>query len=372
MKSSWQTKKLGEVCDVVNGGTPKTNVKKYWDGDILWITPKDMGRLENIYVEDTARKITKDGLKESSAKIIPPHSIILSTRAPIGHLAINTKEISTNQGCKGLIPNKNLYTKFFYYFLEDSVELLNSLGSGTTFKELSGTKLKEVEMYFPPLAEQKRIVKILDEVFVDVAKAKENAEKNLQNAKELFGSYLQNVFANPGKDWEEKRFDEVCVLQRGFDLPARLRKRGGFPLVSSNGITDRINLWKVEAPGVVTGRSGTIGNVYFIEEKFWPLNTALYIKDFHNNDERFIFYFLKQFDLSKHSSGAGVPTLNRNNVHSITVTIPKSLSEQKAIVKKLDALWGETKRLEAIFRRKIADLDELKKAVLKKAFAGEL
>ena len=136
MKNNWQTKKLGEVCEVVNGGTPKTNVQRYWDGSILWITPKDMGKLDSFFVADTGRKITEAGLKNSSAKVIPADSIILSTRAPIGHLAINKKEITTNQGCKGLIPKNDLNVYFLFYFLKMSVDLLNSLGRGTTFKEL--------------------------------------------------------------------------------------------------------------------------------------------------------------------------------------------------------------------------------------------
>lgn len=239
-------------------------------------------------------------------------------------------------------------------------------------QKLNQAKMRDIEIPFPPIDEQKRIVGILDEVFEGVAKAKENVEGNLRNVREVFEAYLQSVFANCKDGWEEKSFDKVCVLQRGFDLPTRLRKEGSHPLVSSNGITDRINLWKVKAPGVVTGRSGTIGNIHFIEENFWPLNTALYIKDFCGNDEKLIFYFLRQLDLGKYSSGAGVPTLNRNNVHCVKVFFPKSLSEQKSIVTKLDALSTETKKLEAVYKEKLNHLEELKKSILKKAFNGEL
>lgn len=153
MKNNWQTKKLGEVCEIFNGGTPDTKIDEFWGGKHLWITPKDMGKLDDIYVDDTVRKITDAGLKNSSAKILPINSIILSSRAPIGHLAINTKEIATNQGCKGIVPKKGLATLFLFYFLKNSVKLLNSLGSGTTFKELSGSKLAEVQIPLPPLHE---------------------------------------------------------------------------------------------------------------------------------------------------------------------------------------------------------------------------
>jgi type I restriction enzyme S subunit len=229
-----------------------------------------------------------------------------------------------------------------------------------------------LEINVPPLPEQQRIVSILDKCFTAIDKAKSNAERNLKNAKELFESYLQGVFEKKDDSWEKKRFDEICVLQRGFDLPTHSRIEGEYPLVSSNGITDRIDKWKVKAPGVATGRSGTIGNVHFIEENFWPLNTTLYIKNFFGNNERCIYYFLLQFDLGKYSSGAGVPTLNRNNVHSEEIWFPKSLEEQQSIVRQLDALQAKTQKLAVIYQKKIDDLEELKKSILQMAFAGEL
>lgn len=244
--------------------------------------------------------------------------------------------------------------------------------NGSTIPHIYFKDYSQEQIAVPNLETQKLIVAVLEDTLKKVDQAKTNAQKNLQNAKELFESSLQIIFTNKGKGWEEKKFDEICVLQRGFDLPTHSRNEGSFALVSSNGISDRIDLWKVKAPGVVTGRSGTIGNVHFINEDFWPLNTALYIKEFYGNDEKCVYFFLKQFDLNKYSSGTGVPTLNRNNVHCVKVWFPKSLTEQKNIVSKLDALQTETKKLEVIYTQKIADLDELKKSILQKAFAGEL
>lgn len=140
--------------------------------------------------------------------------------------------------------------------------------------------------------------------------------------------------------WKIKKFKEVCILQRGFDLPKKSRDKGKYPLVSSNGITDNISEYKVKSPGVVTGRSGTIGNVHFIENNFWPLNTSLYVKEFFGNYEKFIFYLLKQLNLEKYSSGAGVPTLNRNNIHEEKIYIPESIVEQRRIVAILDEAFA--------------------------------
>lgn len=189
-------KPLGEIAEIVNGGTPDTKVKEFWDGEILWITPKDMGKLESIYVADTERKITDKGLKNSSAKLLPINSVILSSRAPIGHLAINTKPISTNQGCKGIVPNKNLDSLFLYYFLKHSVELLNELGTGTTFKELSGSKLATVSVPFPPLEEQQRLVSIFSNLENFTKRLSEKYNQKTEIIEQLKSGILKRAFEN--------------------------------------------------------------------------------------------------------------------------------------------------------------------------------
>ncbi len=180
------------------------------------------------------------------------------------------------------------------------------------------------------------------------------------------------MFSQRGDEWVKKRFNEVCILQRGFDLPKRLREQGEYPLVSSCGISDSHKEAKVKKPGVVTGRSGSIGNVFYIEKDYWPLNTVLYIKEFHSNNEKFIYWLLRSFDLSRFSSGAGVPTLNRNVVHEEMITIPSSYDEQVKLTQKLELLEVEVVQLELVYKEKIIQLDELKKSIQQKAFTGEL
>lgn len=189
-------KPLGEIAEIVNGGTPDTKIKEFWDGGNLWITPKDMGKLESIYVGDTERKITDKGLKNSSAKLLPINSVILSSRAPIGHLAINTKPISSNQGCKGIVPKINLDSLFLYYFLKHSVELLNELGTGTTFKELSGSKLASVSVPFPPLEEQQRLVSIFSNLENSTNKLAEKYNQKIESIEQLKGGILKRAFEN--------------------------------------------------------------------------------------------------------------------------------------------------------------------------------
>jgi type I restriction enzyme S subunit len=171
--------------------------------------------------------------------------------------------------------------------------------------------------------------------------------------------------------WEKKKLSEVCILQRGFDLPTHSRKVGTYPLVSSNGITDRINQFKIKAPGVVTGRSGSIGNIHFVEEDFWPLNTALYIKDFRGNYPRYIYYLLTLFDLSRFASGAGVPTLNRNHVHDEHVFVTTDYSEQKRIVEILDEAFAAIDKAKANFEKNLQNAKELFESYLQNVFANK-
>ena len=134
--------------------------------------------------------------------------------------------------------------------------------------------------------------------------------------------------------WGIKKLSEVAPLQRGFDLPTGKIKKGSYPVVYSNGISNYHNEFKVKGPGVITGRSGTIGKVHYADGNYWPHNTALWVTDFKDNNPRFIYYLYTYVNLEKFATGSGVPTLNRNDVHSFEVLVP-SCSEQKSIAEAL-------------------------------------
>jgi type I restriction enzyme S subunit len=377
VKSGWQARKLVEVCSFINRGISP----RYLESGGICVLNQKCIRDHSVSYEPS-RRHDAQSKKVGNDRFIKVGDVLVNstgtgTLGRVAQLRENPSEPTTVDSHVTIVRPKQgmFYQDFFGYMLvviEDAIKEAGDGCGGQT--ELARSILAEKFLVHYPesLPEQQRIVGILDEAFDGIATAKANAEKNLQNTRALFESYLYSLFSQRGEGWGEKNFDEICVLQRGFDLPTHSRKEGIFPLVSSNGITDRIDTWKVKAPGVVTGRSGTIGNVHYIEEDYWPLNTALYIKDFHGNYERCIYYFLKQFDLDKYSSGAGVPTLNRNNVHSLRIWFPTHIAEQKSIAVKLDAISEETKRLESRYQRKIGALDELKKSLLHQAFAGKL
>lgn len=396
MKQGWEIKKLGDVCQIVNGGTPKSKVKEYWNGNINWITPADLGKLKTVLVDETPRKITDLGLQKSSAKLFPENSVILSTRAPIGHLAINTVPMATNQGCRGIVPNENLDPWFLYYFLKANVQLLNELGSGATFLELSTRNLSSVRIPVPPIPEQQRIVAILDETFSAIDKAKANAEQNLKNAKELFESYLQGVFEKKGDDWEIKTLGEVSKINYGYTEKASFDEVGPKFLritdIQENGVdwdtvpyckcSDKdLPKYKLEKGDIVFARTGaTTGKSYLIDNPPISVFASYLIRLRMNSINEFIPEFIYYFFQTKTYwdkinagiSGSAQGGFNATKLGELEFHFPKSKTEQQTIVRQLDALRAETQKLEAVYQQKIADLEELKKSILQKAFAGEL
>lgn len=161
LHTNWKKLKIEDCAEVIGGGTPSTKKKEYWDGDISWITPKDLSNYNNRYISKGSRNISEKGLKYSSARLLPKNSVLLTTRAPIGYLAISKKELATNQGFKSLIMKNGNVPEFFYYLLKNNINKLLQYASGTTFMELNATNLKSIEFYIPEVKEQKRIASIL-------------------------------------------------------------------------------------------------------------------------------------------------------------------------------------------------------------------
>lgn len=161
--NKWKPHKLSEIGSVVGGATPSTTVDAYYNGDIPWLTPKDLSDFHERYIERGERNITKSGLNSCSAQLLPAGSVLFSSRAPIGYVAIAKNPIATNQGFKSIIPNpEKVDSLFLYYLLKYNKDNIEAMGSGTTFKEVSGATMKNIEVYLPEdLDEQRRIAEIL-------------------------------------------------------------------------------------------------------------------------------------------------------------------------------------------------------------------
>ena len=182
----WVWCRLGEIGEIIGGGTPSTSVEEYWNGEVSWITPADLSNYSNKYIARGKRNITQLGLENSSATLIPKGGILFSTRAPIGYVAIADKPLSTNQGFKNLYPFMDISKEFIYYFLLAEKERIKLFASGTTFQELSTSVFSKILISLPPLTEQHRIVQKIEQLFalIDIIEVNKKAlEKLIEQAK---------------------------------------------------------------------------------------------------------------------------------------------------------------------------------------------
>ena len=225
----WNSKPLVDVCSrITQGGTPDTTKPEYWGGAIRWITPAEMGKSDSPFIQESIRTITDHGLRDCASELLPVNSVILSVRAPIGHLAINTVPMAINQGCKGLIVSKALDSFFLYYSLLVAKPRLNDLGAGNTFKELGGAVLKNFAIPLPLVAEQQKIAECLSAVDEVIAAQARKLDALKTHKKGL----MQQLFPREGETQPRLRFPEF--RNAGEWQEAKLVSLSSGPL--SNGV----------------------------------------------------------------------------------------------------------------------------------------
>jgi len=206
---------LSECCDIVSGATPRTTNGSYWNGDICWTTPKDLSDLDSHYISDTPRKITASGLANCGAFVLPANSVLFSSRAPIGHVAINTVPMATNQGFKSFVPHRDtIEPKFLFHWLRKNRNYLESLGNGATFKEVSKATVSRIEISIPPLPEQRRIAAILDQADALRAKRREALAQLDSLTQSIFIEMFGDPVANP-KGMRKAPISNVADLSTG-------------------------------------------------------------------------------------------------------------------------------------------------------------
>lgn len=397
MKKGWELKKLGEVLTIERGGSPRP-INKYLTksaNGINWIKISDATASEK-YIYETKEKIKLEGLHKT--RVVNDGDFILSNSMSFGRPYIMKTTGCIHDGWLVLRQsNKKIFeTEFLYYLLSSPIvfQQFNTLAAGSTVRNLNIALVSSVNVPIPPLPEQKRIVSILDETFARITKAKANAEKNLQNARELFESYLQNVFANPGEDWEVKIIKEVCELKSGTTISTSLERDKGDVLytkiadmnlpentIEINTSSRFVNRNEIKQNQIIPegaiifpkrgGAIATNKKRKIIKPTIVDLNTMAIIPSKKIN-KNYFFHWFQLFDLNTISSGANIPQINNYSFDDVYIPYPISLKEQQAIVHKLDSLSTETKKLETIYQQKIEALDEVKKSILQKAFSGEL
>lgn len=394
----WPSIRLGDCCDIVSGATPSTSEAANWGGDICWATPKDLSALSGTYISDTPRKLTRLGLDRCAATVLPPQSVLFSSRAPIGHVAINTVPMATNQGFKSFVPDvTRVEPKYLYWWLRANRSRLAALGNGATFKEVSKAVVSRIEIELASLVEQRRIAAILDQADALRAKCRAAFAQLDALAESIFIDMFGDPVTNP-KGWADgQTLDEfaeiasgiakgrrlngvstrvvpylavVNVQKRALDLSVvktiaateseieKLRLAPGDLLLTEGGDADKLGrgtLWNNEL-------SECIHQNHIFRVRITAATLRPTFLNWLVSSSRGRQYFLRS---AKQTTG--IASINMTQLRQFPVLLPP-IEYQDCFVERLSVVEG----LKTSHRASLASLDALLASLQHRAFRGEL
>ena len=394
MSPRWQTSNLGDICEVIGGGTPPKDNSTYYSGDIPWATVRDM---RQEVITETEFRITEEAIERSATNLIPSGNVVIATRVGLGKACLLGQDTAINQDLRGIIPRDpdTLSVSFLFWWLKSIADVIVAEGTGATVQGVKLPFVKSLRVPVPPLPEQHRIVAILDKVFDGISTTKASAEKNLLNARALFESHLQSVFTERGEGWVDQTLDKVCVVERGSS-PRPIKQ---FFTTAADGV-NWIKIGDTEEGGKYVYSTaqkitpeGAKQSRYVKEDDFiltnsmslgrpYIMKTTGYIHDGwfvlrlgEGIDSEFFYYLLSSSYVQEQfhtlAAGAVVKNISGDLVKKAVLPIPP-LAQQHGLAERFVEFSEETQRLASLYQKKLTALDELKKSLLHQAFSGAL
>ena len=385
--------KLAEIGEIVGGSTPSTKNSENYDGNIAWITPKDLANYNKIFIESGERSITEKGFNSCSAKILPRNSILFTSRAPIGYVAITKKELCTNQGFKSIIPNDKIYYLFLYYLLKYNKDYIASFGSGTTFKEISGKVMKSIEIVIPDRLEiQKKIAYIL----FNIDKKIELNNQINDNLHKLIKNIYSNTFINNAKtDWKKERLGNYLRVERGISYKGKYLAESGTPMINLGNVMPD-GVFRLEKNKYYTGKykekvTANVGDIVVANTDMTQnrevIGTPVIILSLYESKVIFShhIYSLKNLKLPKmyvfyslltdewngiaggSATGTTVLALPKNAIEEYLIYIPDN-----ATLEKFETLAENIQKKREKILLEIFKLEQLRDTLLPKLMNGEI
>lgn len=377
--------RLGDVCTIVSGTTPKSDHPEYWDGDINWVTPAELTD-ESDTIFESQRKITQQAVSDSSLKPFPAGTVLLSSRAPIGKVAIAGVEMYCNQGFKNLICSDVIYNRYLYHFLKGKTDYLNSLGRGATFKEISKSIVEGIEIPLPPLDEQRKIAAVLDTVSDLIAKRRQQLDKLDELVKARFVEMFGDPVVNP-MGWEQTTLKNLAVGKLSYGSGASAVNYDGMVrYIRITDITDNGELNDdIKSPNqfdekyllhdgdILFARSGaTVGKTLcFSMKKYGNAIYAGYLIRMVPDKTRvlpiYVFYYTKTDYYSAFVSIAqkavAQPNINAQEYGNLIICVPplKLQNQFASFVEQIEKTKGT-------ISRSLEKLEMLKKALMQEYF----
>ncbi len=359
LPSNWQRVRLGDIAEIIGGGTPSTQVASFWNGSINWFTPTEIGITK--YVHKSQRTITPLGLKKSSAKLLPIGTILLTSRASIGDCAILKVVATTNQGFQSLIPLEKINNEFLYYLMLTLKNKLLKLASGSTFLEVSPNKIKNLLIPLPPLNEQIAIANILSNVdhylySLDALILKKESVKKALSFELLSQRKRLKGF---NQAWQRVRLWGIANYLTSNLSAEQIMQQGKIKVYDVNNFIGYTNTTFIsDKPYISIVKDGSVGRVRILPPKTNILSTMGALIANHKTTTEFLFYLLSNFDFKNFTSGSIIPHIYFKDYKEKTIFLPP-LNEQIAIANILSGLDHEIIRL----KNKKRQFENIKKAL---------
>lgn len=383
--------KIAEIGKVISGATPKTAFAENYGGDIPWITPADLSGNSEKYISHGARNITAKGYDSCSTQMMPAGTVLFSSRAPIGYVAIARNPICTNQGFKSIVPNPDIDSEFLYYQLKYLRNQIQNMGSGTTFKEISAKVLADVSVVVPPIDEQKRIVARIEELFSELDNGVETLRKTKQQLAVYRQAVLKDIF-NGAMGCKTGTIQSVCsdivdcphstprwVSDGKICLRTTNFKRGYLDLSEKNYVSeetfDKRNTRLVPQPGdVLYSREGAILGIACIipDDMYVCLGQRMML--LRANDKmlgRFLMHYLNSPRVTSFVTtkigGSASPHVNVGDIKEFVVPIP-TIFEQQKMVEQIESRLSVCESIEKAIDTTLWQADAMRQSILKQAF----
>ncbi len=359
MKEGWTYKTLGEVATIIGGSTPKSNIEEYWGGSHYWVTPADLKG--NKYQGATPRTITDLAIQKTNLQLLPKGTVLLSSRAPIGKVAITTVPMYCNQGFKNIVCSEQLLNEFVYWYLLNKTDYLNSLGRGATFKEISKKATEQIPIPVPPLSEQQRIVSELDLLSSIIEKKKAQLKEYDQLAQSIFYDMFGDPVTNE-KGWEVKKLVDCCKNcdSQRKPITAKDRIKGAIPYYGASGVVDYVKDYIFDGEYLLISEDGanliirSTPIAFRIKGKTWVNNHAHVLQFDALFKQIFVEYSINLRDISSIVTGCAQPKLTQAAMNNINIPYPP-LSLQQQFTEKIEAI----EKQKALIQQSIAEAETL-------------
>lgn len=397
---------ISEIGEIVSGATPKTSISANFGGEIPWLTPADLSGYREKYISRGARNLTQQGYDSCSTQLMPAGTVLLSSRAPIGYVAIAKNDICTNQGFKSIVPKEGVDSEFLYYQLKYLKNTLQDSGSGTTFKELSAKKLGTVQVVVPPIEEQRCIVSKIEELFSKL----DASVAELQTAKEKLKVYRQAVLKEAfeqaiSMDSKEMTIDNLLVKTRkgmstgpfGTMLKKHEHQSTGIPVLGIENIGEgefipgnkifvtpekalELQAFRLHAGDIIISRSGTVGELCIVPSYMENALLSTNLMRISLDDEivlpRYFVYLFRSKgvvvdQVKELCKGSTRMFLNQTILKQIRFPIPTIPAQQK-LIELVESRLSICDSIQQTIDISLQQAEALRQSVLKQAFEGRL